>query len=94
MPESHTIHRLAAECLDRFAGRPVRVGSPQGKFADAAALLDGSVLEAVEAHGKHLFLGFDALGPVRSGGPGPGEPGRAVRTAATGRVPGCTSTSA
>jgi endonuclease-8 len=34
------------------------VTSPQGKFADAAALLDGAVLEDADAHGKHLFLGF------------------------------------
>ncbi len=32
--------------------------SPQGKFADAAALLDGSGLRTADAHGKHLFLGF------------------------------------
>ena len=41
-----------------FAGRPVRVGSPQGRFADAAALVDGTVLEGAEAWGKHLFIGF------------------------------------
>ncbi|WP_328913562.1 MULTISPECIES: Fpg/Nei family DNA glycosylase [unclassified Streptomyces] len=64
MPEGHTIHRLAEDCLDRFAGRPVRVSSPQGKFSDSAALLDGSVLDGVDAHGKHLFLGFTASGWV------------------------------
>jgi endonuclease-8 len=64
MPEGHTIHRLALDCRDRFAGRQVRVRSPQGKFADSAALLDGAVLDAVDAHGKHLFLGFQALGWV------------------------------
>ncbi|MGI5482781.1 Fpg/Nei family DNA glycosylase [Streptomyces lavendofoliae] len=58
MPEGHTIHRLAADHRERFGGRSVRVTSPQGKFADAAALLDGTVLETTEAHGKHLFLGF------------------------------------
>jgi endonuclease VIII len=64
MPEGHTIHRLAADCLERFAGRRTRVSSPQGKFADSAALLDGAVLDAVDAHGKHLFLGFEDLGWV------------------------------
>lgn len=59
MPEGHTIHRLAADYRERFGGRSVRVTSPQGKFADAAALVDGAVLERTEAHGKHLFLGFD-----------------------------------
>ncbi|TXS55165.1 Fpg/Nei family DNA glycosylase [Streptomyces sp. t39] len=58
MPEGHTIHRLAADYRERFGGRSVRVTSPQGKFADSAALLDGAVLERTEAHGKHLFLGF------------------------------------
>ncbi|WP_149182402.1 DNA-formamidopyrimidine glycosylase family protein [Streptomyces sp. TRM49041] len=60
MPEGHTIHRLAADYRERFGGRSVRVTSPQGKFSDAAALLDGTVLETTEAHGKHLFLGFGA----------------------------------
>ncbi|MFE1783413.1 Fpg/Nei family DNA glycosylase, partial [Streptomyces sp. NPDC059506] len=32
--------------------------SPQGKFSDGAALLDGQVLTGTDAHGKHLFLGF------------------------------------
>ncbi|MCP9945812.1 Fpg/Nei family DNA glycosylase [Streptomyces somaliensis] len=60
MPEGHTIHRLAADYRERFGGRAVGVTSPQGKFSDAAALLDGAVLETGEAHGKHLFLGFGA----------------------------------
>ncbi|MGW4198640.1 Fpg/Nei family DNA glycosylase [Streptomyces sp. NPDC005004] len=58
MPEGHTIHRLARDCAERFEGTAPRVGSPQGKFADAAALLDGAELTATEAHGKHLFLRF------------------------------------
>ncbi len=57
MPEGHTIHRLARDLRASFAGRPVAVSSPQGRFA--ASGLDGRVLETVEAHGKHLFLGFD-----------------------------------
>ncbi|WP_418957056.1 Fpg/Nei family DNA glycosylase [Streptomyces tritici] len=64
MPEGHTIHRLAADHRERFGGRSVRVTSPQGKFADSAALLDRGVLEEADAHGKHLFLGFPALGWV------------------------------
>ncbi|NJQ03878.1 Fpg/Nei family DNA glycosylase [Streptomyces zingiberis] len=58
MPEGHTVHRLAADHLDRFGGRAVRASSPQGPFAEGAALVDGQVLESAEAHGKHLFLGF------------------------------------
>ena len=40
------------------AGAPVRLSSPQGRFAEGAALLDGRVLERTDAYGKHLFLGF------------------------------------
>lgn len=57
MPEGHTIHRLAQDYA-RFTGHPVEVTSPQGRFADAAALLTGTPLTRTEAHGKHLFLGF------------------------------------
>ncbi|MFG3283981.1 Fpg/Nei family DNA glycosylase [Streptomyces sp. NPDC048111] len=62
MPEGHTIHRLAADHDLRFGGRPLRASSPQGKFSDGAALVDGQVLEGAEAHGKHLFLGFGPIG--------------------------------
>ncbi|MEV4443046.1 DNA-formamidopyrimidine glycosylase family protein [Streptomyces sp. NPDC049577] len=58
MPEGHTIHRLAADHRAMFAGETVRATSPQGKFSDSAALIDGHVMETAEAHGKHLFLGF------------------------------------
>ncbi|WP_420783347.1 Fpg/Nei family DNA glycosylase [Streptomyces sp. LPB2020-019-1HS] len=58
MPEGHTIHRLAKDYAARFAGRPVTVTSPQGKFSDAADLLTGAVLTGTDAHGKHLFLHF------------------------------------
>ncbi|MEU1656183.1 DNA-formamidopyrimidine glycosylase family protein [Streptomyces griseofuscus] len=58
MPEGHTIHRLAQDYAARFQGTAPRVTSPQGKFSDAAALLDRAELTATEAHGKHLFLRF------------------------------------
>ncbi|MBB5934914.1 Fpg/Nei family DNA glycosylase [Streptomyces zagrosensis] len=64
MPEGHTIHRLAADYRERFADRPVRASSPQGKFADGAALIDRQPLTDADAHGKHLFLGFGAAGWV------------------------------
>ncbi|MEU7164583.1 DNA-formamidopyrimidine glycosylase family protein [Streptomyces morookaense] len=64
MPEGHTIHRLAADHRALFAGEAVHATSPQGKFADSAALIDGQVLAGAEAHGKHLFLGFEAVGWV------------------------------
>lgn len=59
MPEGHTIHRLAAAYQDTFGGLAVRAESPQGRFADSAALIDGQTLTAAQAHGKNLFLGFD-----------------------------------
>ena len=55
MPEGHTLHRLASEVGSAFGGRRVRVSSPQGRFAESAALVDGSVLLGAEAAGKHLF---------------------------------------
>jgi endonuclease-8 len=60
VPEGHTLHRLARQQTAQFAGRPVRVSSPQGRFAAGAALLDGRVLDEVVAHGKHLFASFGA----------------------------------
>ncbi len=58
MPEGHTLHRLATSLRDAFAGEVVRVGSPQGRFADSAALLDGTRLVGAESSGKHLFVEF------------------------------------
>ena len=58
MPEGHTLHRLARSHRERFAGRVVRVSSPQGRFAAGAALVDGRLLDDVTAYGKHLFAWF------------------------------------
>ncbi|MFD3687589.1 Fpg/Nei family DNA glycosylase [Nocardiopsis sp. NPDC058631] len=60
MPEGHTLHRLAAHFEKAFGGGTVRATSPQGRFAEGAARVDGRVLTESEAHGKHLFLGFDS----------------------------------
>jgi endonuclease-8 len=59
MPEGHTLHRLARALTDRFGGRVMEVSSPQGRFAEAARLLDNTVLVDAEAWGKHLFVRFD-----------------------------------
>ena len=59
MPEGHTIHRLARDQRRLIGGRPVAVSSPQGRFAEGAACLDGLVLEGIEAYGKHLFYRWD-----------------------------------
>lgn len=58
MPEGHTLHRLARAHHDAYVGHRVRVSSPQGRFANSASLVDGSVLRAAEAHGKHLFHAY------------------------------------
>jgi endonuclease VIII len=54
VPEGHTLHRLARLHQRRYAGAPVAVCSPQGRFADAATV-DGQVLRQATAWGKHLF---------------------------------------
>lgn len=58
MPEGHVIHRMASAYADAFAGRPTRSTSPQGRFAEEAAIIDGQVLDGTEAVGKHLFCHF------------------------------------
>ncbi|KAA1421129.1 Fpg/Nei family DNA glycosylase [Nocardioides humilatus] len=58
MPEGHTLHRLARQVSDVFGDQQVRVGSPQGRFADSAAQLDGAVVLGAETWGKHLFIDF------------------------------------
>lgn len=62
MPEGHTLHRLAADVFAAFGGRPVRASSPQGRFADGAARLDGRLLVQTEAHGKHFLAEFEGAG--------------------------------
>lgn len=58
MPEGHVIHHLADVIHDRFARRVVAVSSPQGRFAESAARIDGLRLLGAEAVGKHLFIRF------------------------------------
>ena len=66
MPEGHTLHRLAGALDGAFAGGTPHVTSPQGRFAEGAALLDGTLLERSWAHGKLLFVDFagDTIGVV------------------------------
>lgn len=66
MPEGHSVHRLARQFADCFVGQALAVSSPQGRFADGAAVLDGAVLEGARAHGKQLFLDFAGDGVLRS----------------------------
>jgi len=55
MPEGNTIHRFARSHTRDFAGRIVRVSSPQGRFAAEAKRLDRRRFLRAEAYGKHLF---------------------------------------
>ncbi|WAC55045.1 Fpg/Nei family DNA glycosylase [Gordonia sp. SL306] len=61
MPEGHTLHRLARRQQRVFGGSPVRVSSPQGRFVDGAAAVDGLVFAKAEAWGKHLVQHFRPL---------------------------------
>lgn len=56
MPEGHTLRKLADDLAAAFAGRRVRVSSPQGRFAADAEQLDGSRVVGADSAGKHLFL--------------------------------------
>ncbi|WP_110589077.1 Fpg/Nei family DNA glycosylase [Microbacterium suaedae] len=59
MPEGHSVHRIARQFDRNFTGRSVAVSSPQGRFADGAALLDGRRMSRAMAVGKQMFLEFD-----------------------------------
>jgi len=59
MPEGHTLHRLARLHQRRFGRAPVLVSSPQGRFADGSAAVNGRVLRTTSAWGKHLFHHYD-----------------------------------
>ncbi|MFN3339912.1 MAG: Fpg/Nei family DNA glycosylase [Dietzia sp.] len=58
MPEGHTLHRLARLHTEFFAGGPVRVSSPQGRFADHV-VVDGRHFDHATAVGKHLFHHYE-----------------------------------
>lgn len=59
MPEGHTIHRHARLQREALAGSRVRAWSPQGRFSEGAAMLDGQTLNDIEAVGKHLFYRWE-----------------------------------
>jgi endonuclease VIII len=60
MPEGHTIHRAAQDQRAMLAGKVLDVSSPQGRFMEGAALLDGQKCKSVEAYGKHLIYRFES----------------------------------
>jgi endonuclease-8 len=57
MPEGHLYHRLARD-LNEFTGCELAACSPQGRFAEGAAQINGTQLEVAEAYGKHLLVRF------------------------------------
>ena len=59
MPEGHSVHRIARQFARSFVGPPVQVSSPQGRFAQGAARLDGHAIVESRAVGKQMFLEFD-----------------------------------
>ncbi len=60
MPEGHTLHRLARDQGRDLVGTAVSAWSPQGRFTEGAARVDGRRLERAEAFGKHLFHTFES----------------------------------
>jgi endonuclease VIII len=89
VPEGHTIHRLASLQRKLFAGHQVEVTSPQGRFSEGAAQLNGHVLRTSEAIGKHLLqyyrgaptlhIHLGLFGNVTTGLGEPPEPRGALR---------------
>ena len=59
MPEGHSVHRITRQFERNFVGHVVRASSPQGRFAEGAADLDGRRMTDARAVGKQMFLGFE-----------------------------------
>ena len=56
MPEGHSVHRIARQFDRNFVGKTMSASSPQGRFAEGAAVLDGRQAVSVQAVGKQMFL--------------------------------------
>ncbi len=59
MPEGHSVHRIARQLDRNFVGRVITASSPQGRFAEGAALLNGREMIGVQAVGKQMFTEFE-----------------------------------
>lgn len=59
MPEGHVLHRAARQHTKLFGGHEVAAESPQGRFDQGAARLNGRTVEAIDAKGKHIFYRFE-----------------------------------
>ncbi|UOQ60711.1 Fpg/Nei family DNA glycosylase [Leucobacter rhizosphaerae] len=58
MPEGHSVHRIARQFAVNFVGTAPAVTSPQGRFAQGAAILNGREMTDARAVGKQMFLEF------------------------------------
>lgn len=59
MPEGHSVHRIARQFERNIVGRAVAASSPQGRFVEGAAVIDGREALEVRAVAKQMFLRFD-----------------------------------
>src|SRR5690606_296779 len=59
MPEGHSVHRITRQFARNFVGAAVSASSPQGRFAEGAAVLDGREMLSAKAVGKQMFLEFE-----------------------------------
>ncbi|UTX51992.1 Fpg/Nei family DNA glycosylase [Leucobacter aridicollis] len=59
MPEGHSVHRIARQFSANFVGTTPEVSSPQGRFVEGAAELDGRKMLDARAVGKQMFLEFE-----------------------------------
>ncbi|MGM7696721.1 Fpg/Nei family DNA glycosylase [Microbacterium sp. A84] len=56
MPEGHSVHRIARQFDRNFIGKTLHASSPQGRFLEGAAMLDGREAVSVKAVGKQMFF--------------------------------------
>lgn len=65
MPEGHSVHRIARQFGVNFVGTAPEVTSPQGRFAQGAAILDRREMTDARAVGKQMFLEFEGADWLR-----------------------------
>ena len=58
MVEGHSVHRVCELHRRKLVGSVVRAVSPNGRFAEGAAAIDGAVYSKIIAIGKNLFAFF------------------------------------
>ena len=59
MPEGHSVHRITRQFGANFVRTAPEATSPQGRFAQGAALISGREMTDARAVGKQMFLEFD-----------------------------------